>query len=206
MMEWRLFLKGVIIGFSIAAPVGPIGILCIQRTLSGGNIQGLATGLGAATADAIYGFMAAFGLTLISDFLVDQSFWFRIIGGIFLCYLGIRAFSKKPSSRGISVANSTALSAYGTTFFLTLTNPMTILFFAGIFAGLGVVSESVHYASAGLMVIGVFLGSAVWWLLLSGITGIFHHKISEGKLALVNKISAAIILAFGVAALFSVVV
>jgi threonine/homoserine/homoserine lactone efflux protein len=206
MMEWSLFIKGLIIGFSIAAPVGPIGILCIQRTLSDGNAQGLVTGLGAATADAIYGFIAAFGLTLISDFLVDQSFWFRLFGGLFLCYLGIRAFSKKPSPQSISLANSTALSAYGTTFFLTLTNPMTILFFAGIFAGLGVVSESAHYASAGLMVIGVFLGSAAWWLILSGITGIFRHKISEGKLALVNKISGVIILAFGVAALVSVVV
>lgn len=205
-MEWSLFIKGLIIGFSIAAPVGPIGILCIQRTLSDGNVQGLVTGLGAATADAIYGFIAAFGLTLISDFLVDQSFWFRLFGGLFLCYLGIRAFSREPSSQSISLANSTALSAYGTTFFLTLTNPMTILFFAGIFAGLGVVSESAHYASAGLMVIGVFMGSAAWWLILSGITGIFRHKISEGKLALVNKSSGVIILAFGVAALVSVVV
>jgi threonine/homoserine/homoserine lactone efflux protein len=98
------------------------------------------------------------------------------------------------------------LSAYGTTFFLTLTNPMTILFFAGIFAGLGIVSESIHYASAGLMVIGVFLGSAAWWLLLSGVTGIFRHKISAGKLALVNKLSGVIILTFGLMALFSVVV
>ncbi|MDH3798868.1 MAG: LysE family translocator, partial [Desulfobacterales bacterium] len=95
------------------------------------------------------------------------------------------------------------LSAYGTTFFLTLTNPMTILFFAGIFAGLGIVSESIHYASAGLMVIGVFSGSGAWWLLLSGATGIFRNRISEGKLALVNKISGFIILAFGVVALIS---
>ena len=139
-MEWGLFIKGFVIGFSIAAPVGPIGILCIQRTLSGGNIQGLAIGLGAATADALYGFIAAFGLTFISNFLVDQSIWFRIIGGLFLCYLGIRAFLRKYQERTVSVANSTILSAYGTTFFLTLTNPMTILFFAGIFAGLGIVS------------------------------------------------------------------
>ena len=205
-MEWSLFVKGLIIGFSIAAPVGPIGILCIQRTLSDGTVQGVVTGLGAATADAIYGCIAAFGLTLISDFLVDQSLWFRLIGGFFLCYLGIHAFFRKPSSQRIFVANSTALSAYGTTFFLTLTNPMTILFFAGIFAGLGVVSESVHYASAVLMVIGVFLGSAAWWLLLSGLTGIFRHKTSDGKLALVNKMSGVIILAFGVVALVSVIV
>ena len=202
-MEWGLFIKGFFIGFSIAAPVGPIGILCIQRTLSGGNIQGLAIGLGAATADALYGFIAAFGLTFISNFLVDQSIWFRIIGGLFLCYLGIRAFLRKFQERTVSVPNSTILSAYGTTFFLTLTNPMTILFFAGIFAGLGIVSESIHYASAGLMVIGVFSGSGAWWLLLSGATGIFRSKISEGILALMNKISGFIILVFGIVALIS---
>ena len=205
-MEPSLFIKGFIIGFSIAAPVGPIGILCIQRTLSGGNLQGLVSGLGAATADALYGFIAAFGLTFISNFLVYQSIWFRLIGGLFLCYLGVRAFLKKPQEQTVSVANSTNLSAYGTTFFLTLTNPMTILFFVGIFAGLGIVSESIHYASAGLMVIGVFAGSAAWWLLLSGATGLFRSKISEGKLALVNKISGVVILAFGVAALISAVI
>jgi len=204
-MESSLFIKGFIIGFSIAAPVGPIGILCIQRTLSGGNLQGLVSGLGAATADALYGFIAAFGLTFISNFLVDQSIWFRLIGGLFLCYLGVRTFLKKPQEQTVSVANSTNLSAYGTTFFLTLTNPMTILFFVGIFAGLGIVNESIHYASAGLMVIGVFAGSAAWWLLLSGATGLFRSKISEGKLALVNKISGFVILAFGVAALISAV-
>ena len=202
-MEWSLFIKGFVIGFSIAAPVGPIGILCIQRTLSGGNVQGLVTGLGAATADALYGFIAAFGLTFISNFLVDQSIWFRIIGGLFLCYLGIRAFLRKPQEQTVSMANTTTLSAYGTTFFLTLTNPMTILFFAGIFAGLGIVSESIHYASAGLMVIGVFTGSGAWWLLLSGATGIFRNKISGRKLALMNKISGIIIVAFGLIALIS---
>jgi threonine/homoserine/homoserine lactone efflux protein len=203
-MEWSLFIKGFIIGFSIAAPVGPIGILCIQRTLSGGNIQGLVTGLGAASADALYGFVAAFGLTFISNFLVDQSTWFRIIGGLFLCYLGIRAFLRKPQKQTVSVVNSTNFSAYATTFFLTLTNPMTILFFAGIFAGLGIVSESIHYASAGLMVIGVFSGSGAWWLLLSGATSMFRNKISEGKLALVNKFSGLIILAFGIVAISSI--
>jgi threonine/homoserine/homoserine lactone efflux protein len=204
-MEWSLLIKGFVIGLSIAAPVGPIGILCIQRTLSSGNVQGLVTGLGAATADALYGFIAAFGLTFISNFLVDQSIWFRLIGGLFLCYLGIRAFLRKFQAQTVSVAKISHLSAYGTTFFLTLTNPMTILFFAGIFAGLGIVSEAIHYASAGLMVIGVFTGSAAWWLFLSSATGIFRNKISEGKLALVNKFSGVVILAFGVTAFLSIV-
>jgi len=205
MMESGLFIKGFIIGFSIAAPVGPIGILCIQRTLAGGNVQGLVTGLGAATADAIYGFIAAFGLTFISNFLVEQSIWFRLIGGLFLCYLGIKAFLAGPQNQALSVRNRNSLSAYGTTFFLTLTNPMTILFFAGVFAGLGMVSESIQYTSAGLMVIGIFIGSGAWWLILSATTSILHHKIDERKLAWVNKISGFVILAFGVGAVLSTV-
>lgn len=202
-MESELFIKGFIIGFSIAAPVGPIGILCIQRTLSDGNIQGLVTGLGAATADAIYGFIAAFGLTFISNFLVEQSVWFRLIGGLFLCYLGIKAFLSRPKGQALSLGNRTILSAYGTTFFLTLTNPMTILFFAGVFAGLGLVSESILYTSAGLMVIGVFIGSGSWWLILSGATSILRNKIDNHKLGWINKISGFVILIFGLAALIS---
>ena len=202
-MEPGLFIKGFIIGFSIAAPVGPIGILCIQRTLAGGNVQGLVTGLGAATADAIYGFIAAFGLTFISRFLVAHSVWFRVIGGLFLCYLGIRAFLSKPQNQAVSVTNRNTLSSYGTTFFLTLTNPMTILFFAGVFAGIGMVSETIQYTSAGLMVIGVFIGSGTWWLILSGITSILRNKMDERKLSWVNKISGFIILAFGMAAIIS---
>lgn len=205
MTESGLFIKGFIIGFSIAAPVGPIGILCIQRTLARGNVQGFVTGLGAATADAIYGFIAAFGLTFISNFLVEQSLWFRLIGGLFLCYLGIKAFLSKPQNQVLSETNRNTLSSYSTTFFLTLTNPMTILFFAGVFAGLGMVSESIQYTSAGLMVIGVFIGSGTWWLILSGATGIFRNKMNESKLAWVNKLSGFVILAFGVGAVLSTV-
>ena len=204
-MESALFIKGFVIGFSIAAPVGPIGILCIQRTVSGGRVRGLVTGLGAATADAIYGLIAAFGLTFISNFLVAQSVWFRLIGGLFLFYLGLRTLFRKPQQQSVSVANSTNFAAYGTTFFLTLANPMTILFFAGIFAGLGIVSESVHYPSAALMVMGVFTGSGTWWLLLSAATGILRNKMSEAKLAWVNKISGLVILTFGIGAVLSLV-
>jgi threonine/homoserine/homoserine lactone efflux protein len=204
-MESEMFIKGFVIGFSIAAPVGPIGILCIQRTVSGGQVRGLVTGLGAATADAIYGLIAAFGLTFISNFLVAQSVWFRLFGGLFLFYLGLRALFRNPRQQSVSVANSTNFAAYGTTFFLTLTNPMTILFFAGIFAGLGIVSESARYASAALMVMGVFTGSATWWLLLSGATGILRNKMREVNLAWVNKIAGLVILAFGVIAVSGLV-
>ncbi|UCE19161.1 MAG: LysE family transporter, partial [Gemmatimonadota bacterium] len=126
-MEIPIFLKGLIIGFSIAAPVGPIGVLCIQRTINGGYRSGVYTGLGAATADALYGSVAAFGLTVISHFLVQHTFWFSLTGGIFLCYLGVRAFLSKSLKDPSILKKAKYFNAYISSFFLTLTNPMTIL-------------------------------------------------------------------------------
>src|SRR5258706_16191577 len=133
----HLILKGMIIGFSIAAPVGPIGVLCIRRSLAEGRQMGLATGLGAATADALYGCVAGFGLTAISNFLVGQRFWICLMGGLFMCYLGVRTFMSKPAERMAEIRKSGLLSAYGFTLLLTLSNPTTILSFIAVFAGLG---------------------------------------------------------------------
>ena len=141
-MHIVFFLRGLIIGFSIAAPVGPIGVLCIGRTLTQGRISGLISGLGAATADALYGSIAAFGLTFISTMLINQQGWIRLIGGIFLCFLGIKISLSSPARQAARVKGHSLVSSYASTFFLTLTNPMTILSFAAIFAGLGVGSEN----------------------------------------------------------------
>ena len=201
-MDIAFLLKGGIIGISIAAPVGPIGVLCIRRTLAEGSIAGLVTGLGAATADAVYGCIAAFGLTLISSFLISQQSWLRLIGGVFLCYLGVRTFLAKPAEQA-AAAEATGLgSIYASTFILTLTNPMTIFAFAAIFAGLGLSSAGGEYLSAILLVIGVFLGSALWWLLLSGGIGLFRNRFPTSGLIWVNRISGVIIVGFGLLALF----
>ena len=200
-----IFLKGFIIGISIAAPVGPIGVLCIQRTIAHGKWNGLATGLGAASADAVYGFVAAFGLTFISNFLVAQQTWFRLIGGGFLVYLGVRAYFSSPENSSIHTSSPKHAGAYGTTFLLTLSNPMTILSFAAIFSGFGLVDSSIRYGSAALMVVGVFLGSASWWLFLSGGTNLFRSRLNE-KLSWINKLSGIIIAVFGVVALASLLV
>lgn len=209
-MDMVVFFKGLIIGVSIAAPVGPIGVLCIQRTLAGGRLLGLISGLGAASADALYGCVAAFGLTFISNVLVEQQFWFRLIGGGFLCYLGIKTLLSKPATEAAVIAGKDGkkgtrihLGAYGTTFMLTLTNPMTILAFAAIFAGLGIGNESGHYASATLMVLGVFLGSALWWSILSGLSGLFHGRFDPHKMLWINRISGSVVTTFGVLALIS---
>ena len=196
-------LKGLILGFSIAAPVGPIGVLCIRRTLTDGRAAGLVSGLGAASADALYGCIAGFGLTLLSDFLVSQQFWLRLVGGLFLFYLGIKTLLARPAQESASAQGTGLLGAYTSTLFLTLTNPMTILSFAAIFAGLGVASTDGDYASAALLVLGVFLGSALWWLLLSGGVSLFRARFNLSALTWVNRLSGAIILAFGVAAFAS---
>ena len=202
----NFFVQGFIIGISIAAPVGPIGVLCIQRTLVGGRLYGLVSGLGAATADTIYGFMAAFGLTFVAHAIEEQEIWFRLIGGGFLCYLGIKAFLSKPAERTESEKSLSYVGAYGSTFFLTLTNPMTILAFAAIFAGLGVVSSGAHYALASLMVVGVFLGSGVWWFMLSSATNLFRGKLEQNKLILINRISGIVIITFGLWAILSLII
>ncbi|OGO60384.1 MAG: lysine transporter LysE [Chloroflexi bacterium RBG_19FT_COMBO_49_13] len=200
-MDMSNFYKGLIIGFSIAAPVGPIGILCIKRTLTSGRKVGLASGMGAATADAFYGCVAAFGLTFISNFLIDQQNWLRLIGGTFLCYLGIKTFFSHPSDSSSLPNHLSLLNAYGSTFFLTLTNPMTILSFAAIFAGLGLAKVGGGYSSAIFTVIGVYLGSSCWWVLLSTSVHIFRAKIKPAGLYWINWISGLIILGFGIAAL-----
>lgn len=202
-MDITFLLRGLLIGFSIAAPVGPIGVLCIRRTLTNGQAAGLVSGLGAATADALYGCIAGFGLTLISNFLVSQQLWLRLVGGLFLCYLGIKTLLSKPAEHAAVAKGSGLLGAYASTFFLTVTNPMTIISFAAIFAGLGLASTSGSYLSAGVLVAGVFLGSALWWLLLSGGVGLLRDKFNTAGLLWVNRISGLIITGFGLLALVS---
>jgi threonine/homoserine/homoserine lactone efflux protein len=202
-MEITNLYKGLIIGFSIAAPVGPIGILCIKRTLTSGKIVGLASGMGAATADALYGCIAAFGLTFISNFLIHQQIWLRLIRGAFLCYLGIKTFISQPPDSSNQPSHLSLLNAYGSTFFLTLTNPLTILSFASIFAGFGLVDANSDYSSAALVVLGVFLGSACWWVLLSTSVSLLRGRFTPTGLRWVNRVSGLIILGFGIAALLS---
>jgi threonine/homoserine/homoserine lactone efflux protein len=204
-MDPGFLVRGLIIGFSIAAPVGPIGVLCIQRTLSKGRIYGLLSGLGAATADGTYGLIAGFGLTFISSFLIGQQLWIRLIGGVFLLYLGLRTILSRPAQReqATTIKGENLLAAYVSTLFLTLTNPLTILSFAAIFAGIGAGGANRSYISAAVLVLGVFLGSALWWVILSSGVSILRTKLNTQALRWVNRISGAIIMVFGILALLS---
>ena len=198
-----LLLDGVVVGFAVAAPVGPIGVLCIRRTLADGRASGLVTGLGAATADAVYGAVAALGLTFVTGLLVDAGTWLRLVGGVFLLILGVKTFLSRPADRPAAAGRDDLLGAYASTFALTLTNPTTILSFAAIFAGLGAGSAE-ESSTALLLVPGVFLGSTLWWLVLTGSTGLLRSKVSVGGLRWVNRVSGAVIAAFGVVALSGV--
>ena len=202
-MDFGLFLRGLLIGFSIAAPVGPIGILCMRRTLSEGRVSGFLSGLGAATADALYGCVAGFGLTVISTFLVDQRFWIQLVGGVFLLALGIKTLRSIPAERPATASGSGLVASYASTLFLTLTNPMTILSFAGIFAALGVAETGGDLSAAALLVLGVFAGSAAWWLILSGGVGLMRERLSAGILRWTNRVSGVILVIFGVIAVWN---
>lgn len=198
------FIKGVIIGFSIAAPVGPIGLLCIQRTVAHGRISGLLTGLGAATADGFYGIVAAFGLVTVSNFFIGQQFWFRLIGGIFLLYLGTKTFVHKPGEKTTEAKHKNLLSDYLSAVLLTLTNPTTILSFIAVFAGLGLGGDKRDLYSAILMAAGVFVGSGLWWFILSGGVSLFKEKINATTFGVINKFSGLIIFTFGLFALIGI--
>jgi threonine/homoserine/homoserine lactone efflux protein len=203
-MEMTFFLKGLIVGFVIAAPVGPIGVLCARRTLTHGRRAGFFSGMGAATADSVYGFIAAFGLTFIADFLVGHRFWLRLAGGALLCFLGIRTLIAKPERRSFfRIRRKQYAGMYTSTFFLTLTNPMTIFSFAAVFAGFGLAGAKGSLVSAATLVLGVFLGSGIWWFFLVGVFSIFRVRLEHHELHWVNRIAGLIIAGSGLLALLS---
>jgi len=203
-MEASFLLRGLLIGLSVAAVVGPMSVLCIQRTIQKGFVYGLISGLGIATADGLYGCIAGFGLTVIATFLVNQQGWIRALGGLFLVYLGCRTLLTKPAERAAAATDLTGfVGAYISTLLLTLTNPLTILSFVAIFAGLGVGSGKNSPLSALLVVCGVFLGSAIWWFLLTGSTTLFRRRFTPHWLLWINRISGGVIAIFGLVALLS---
>jgi len=203
-MDALFFLKSLFIGFVIAAPVGPIGVLCARRTLLHGRRAGFFSGMGAATADAIYGFIAAFGLTFVSDILVEHQPWLRLVGGALLVFMGVKTFRALPVKKcELPRAARHYAGMYSSTFFLTLTNPMTIFSFAAVFAGFGLVGITGSAFSSGVLVLGVFLGSALWWLFLVALFSLYGRRFHSHELIWVNRVAGAIITASGVLALGS---
>jgi threonine/homoserine/homoserine lactone efflux protein len=202
----QIVLQGVVIGFSVAAPVGPIGLLCIHRTLAKGRSSGLASGLGAATADAFYGGVAGFGVTFVSAFLVSQQAWIHLVGGSFLLFLGARIFLAIPKDPGPSTESRGLPHDYLSTLALTLTNPVTIVAFAAIFSGLGMTGSGGDYGPATALLSGVFCGSALWWTILSAGVGSLRGALNPSRMRRMNEISGAVIACFGAITFLTLVV
>ena len=205
-MDPTLLVRGFVLGFTIAAAVGPISLLCIRRTLAEGRLVGLVSGLGVATADATYGAIAAFGLTAVTDLLVDGRRVLGLVGGLFLLWLAWRTFRAVPSEAASadSGARRGLAAAYLSTLGLTLTNPMTILSFAALFVGLGVTGGDA--AGAASLTAGVFAGSAAWWVVLVGVVGALRSRVTSRGLRAVNVASGLLIGAFAAVAMVSAAV
>ncbi len=201
-MQLIIFLKGIFIGFALAVPIGPIGIMCIRKTLNEGQLRGLIIGLGAATADLLYGCIAAFGFTFISNTLVSQRIWIRLVGGVLLLFLGVRTFRKLPADPKIPISNGGHLRSYITSFILTLTNPLTIFVFIAVFAALNLGSDLGNF-SASVLVAGVFIGSCLWFLSLSSAVMLFRNKLDLVGLKWVNRVAGILIIISGVIVMVS---
>jgi threonine/homoserine/homoserine lactone efflux protein len=194
--ETALFARGLLVGLGIAAPVGPIGLLCIQRSLDHGRLHGFVSGLGAATADAAYGLAAAFGLSAVSSFLAGGRIWITVIGGAVLVWFGLCAWRARLKEAPASRPRSSLLFDYLSVLGLTITNPMTILFFSAVMAGLAGAGQTSGAMTGLWLVAGVFLGSAGWWFLLSLLASLVPFTARLRRL--INAASGLILIGFGV--------
>jgi threonine/homoserine/homoserine lactone efflux protein len=195
-------LKGIVVGVVIAVPVGPVGVLCVRRTIFEGKLAGFISGLGAATGDAMFGLLAAFGLTFIADLLIGYQQWLRIAGGCYLLYVGGSAMLTQPEMKPRTDRDAEGLLRdYLSTFALTLTNPITILVFLGIFSAIGLSGDEATLERAAILVLGVWLGSLIWWLAVSFGLGSLFRSFEPRYLSWINRGSGTILLVSGAALL-----
>jgi len=198
-MDLTFLARGLAVGFTVAAAVGPISLLTIRRTLAHGRVYGLVSGLGVALADASYGGIAAFGLTAITSVLVGARMVLGVVGGAFLVWLAIRTILARPTEAAETDDRPGLAAAFLSIYGLTMTNPMTILSFAGIFAGLGLAGHG--GAEAAFLTLGVFLGSSLWWVGLTAVVGRLRGRVTPRALGWVNRVSGAVLLVFGLVAI-----
>ena len=196
-VELSYFLKGVVLGFSVAAPVGPIGLQCIRKTIQYGRLSGLFSGMGAAVADMLFAIVAAFGITLVSDFVLASQFWLRLAGGALLVLVGVRTYRTQPKLHAGRISHKTLAGDFASTFTLTIANPMIIFAYLAIFAGLGLTPTQGDVGGSASVVAGVFCGSALWWLMLSEGVALFRRKITVRGMKWINRSAGLLILACG---------
>lgn len=203
-MDLELFVRALVVGYVVAAPVGPVNLVCIHRTLHIGRMNGFVAGVGGAVADGLFAVIAAFGLTAISDWMLSHDGWMRLFGGIFLIALGVRTCFTEPHDRSMKADEGSIPHAMAGTFLLTVTNPITILGFATVFASTGLAGDG-SFSTAAVTVAGVFGGSVAWWLTLALLVGLLRGKLESRGLRLINQISGVAIVCFGLWALFSLI-
>jgi threonine/homoserine/homoserine lactone efflux protein len=194
-MNLKLLIDGIIIGFTASIPLGPIGVLCIQRTLSKGRWSGFISGLGAASSDSIYAVIACFSLSYVVNFIETQMLWLQLLGVAILLFLGFKIFYTNPAIELRRQRNKSKgfVQDFVSTFFLTLSNPIYVLMFIAFFAGFRVVEPARHILYQLILVLGVFLGAAIWWLTLTSIVNLFRSKINLRRLWWLNKIAGGTI-------------
>lgn len=195
-MTWSGIFEGMIVGFSASVPLGPIGVLCIQRTLQRGRLAGLFSGLGAAVSDTIYAVIAGFSLSFIVAFIEEQIFWIQIFGAVILFLLGAHIYRSNPAVqlRRQRRSKSSYLQDFVSTFLLTISNPLALFLFIAFFAGFGVVAPNSGLAAQLVLILGVFLGATTWWLLLTSVVGLFRQAVNLRRLYWINKIAGATII------------
>jgi threonine/homoserine/homoserine lactone efflux protein len=185
-------LKGIAVGIVIALPAGPVGVLSVRRTLFEGPTYGFVSGLGAATADTVFCAVAGFGVTIVRDFMLRYQDWFGAAGGFFLVYIGLRSLFDAAAAEPEPLDGEAYLTAFVSSFVLVVTNPLTILAFAGIFAKLGI-SDRPGFLDVSVLVGGVFLGSLLWWLGLSFGVASLRRIVGTVRVAWINRVSGAIL-------------
>lgn len=201
-----VFIKGLLIGVFMCAPVGPVGLLSVKRTLTQGRAAGLASVLGAAAADLLYCCISGFGITLISNFLEEKHEWLELAGGLILVCLGIKIFFSEPDTQPTNNGPTSLLGDFTSTFVLMLANPIPLVVFTAAFAALGVPGWKGDFISTAILVAGVFAGSALWAPILVGVATLFRPQLNSGQLKLVNQIAGAIMAVLGLVLIFSILV
>ncbi len=201
-MNLVFLIEGIIVGFMASVPLGPIGVLCIQRTLNKGRLSGFISGLGAASSDVIYAILAGFSLSYIVSFIEEQMLFLQVFGVVLLLFLGFKIFYTNPAIqlRKQKRGNSSLFQDFASTFLLTLSNPLYIFLFIGFFAGFRVVQPKDNIINQLLLVGGVFVGAALYWLILTSIVNLFRKKINLRRLWWLNKIAGGLIIVLVISA------
>lgn len=199
-MDFQYLFKGIVVGLMVSIPLGPIGVLIIQKTIQKGRLAGFISGLGAAVADMFYATVAAFGLGMVLNFIETQEFYLQLVGSIFLVYVGLRIFFTNPIKQ-IRGAKKTGkkgmLGDFISIFFLTASNPIAVFVFVAVFAGASIFGSNPTLRIELFLILGVLIGGALWWYTLSTIINIFRKKFRLKQLFWINKTSGIIIASLG---------